>query len=145
MKTRSGLSFRIPNFRRKAAHCATISSAAFAAERVFAVSVAVLKEPKVKIDREAVMRELLDNIDFITNEGLMKINVFVAEELERECDEYVPHSFDDLPEETRRAFEDAVNGIGLGEPVSVEEFKKWVCEVAAEARAEMAANGKINC
>lgn len=103
------------------------------------MSVAVLKEPI--IDAAALEREIIDIIGLISAKNLPRIKALAEEIGIEEAAEYVPHSFDELPEETRLAIEDAENGIGLGEPVSVEEFKEWVREVAAEARAEKACNG----
>lgn len=109
------------------------------------MSTAVLKEPKVSVDRAAVMRELLYRIDFIADDGLVSINSFAADVLERQSREYVPHSFDDLRDDVKQAIIDAENGINVYGPYEPEEaiamLHKWAEEDDDELVLEAVRSG----
>lgn len=85
------------------------------------MSIAVLESPKMQADRDAVMRGLLDNLDFIDTDRLIKINAFAESELNRQIAEYKPHSFDDLRDDVKQAIIDAENGVNVYGPYDTVE------------------------
>lgn len=96
------------------------------------MSAAVLESPKIQVDRDAVMRELHYNLDFIDTDRLIRINAYVADELNRQISEYRAHSFDDLRDDVKQAIIDAENGVNVYGPYEPEEaiamLHKWAEE-----------------
>lgn len=91
------------------------------------------EESAVKIDREAMIRDIREAVDFISNEGLPQVKAFVDAFLDKECAEYPEHSDEDFSPEFCEAVNRALSEEGI--VTTYEEFKKWLYDFTAEVRA----------